>query len=138
MTVETEKVEFNPAACGIILREAIEDRLDPAIWEPFQTHKGFHQDKFPVEAEGVIYPPTFNWISMITARRRRDKEFFYVRLTIAKTDAEAEPFDLDKFIALVDNAIRVFNTFSDCECKVGFQCAYHDEVLAHGLPPESE
>lgn len=130
------RIRFDPVECGVILRKSVEMDLDQEVWEPFGLDRGFHEDKFPVKIDDVIYPPTFNWKSQITARRRKDKEFFYVNITIRKADLKHDPndddeqtIDIDQFIANVDAALKVFETFAHCQCKVGFNCEYHEKMF---------
>lgn len=134
------RIQFDPVECGVILRKSVEMDLDQEVWEPFGLDKGFHEDKFPVKIDGVIYPPTFNWKSQITAHRRKDKEFFYVNITIRKADLKPDPndddeqtIDIDQFIHDIDAALALMKSFGDCECKVGQSCALHQMVTMSSI-----
>lgn len=125
MASESETVSFDPVACGVVVREMARVGLNSDIWEPFGLDQGFHEDKFPMVVDGVTYPPTFNWVTTITALRRRDKEFFYVRLTIPKADVADDKINVPNLISRVDNAIHTLNSFADCACRVGYECHVH-------------
>lgn len=65
----------------------------------------FRQDTEGVEAEGVYYPPTFNWLSVMTCISVINKTY-YARVVIRNEDAETAATSPLKFSKLADDMIN--------------------------------
>jgi hypothetical protein len=136
-----ERIKFDPVACGAIVKFVTQAEIDHSVWQPFGMDKGFHQDRHISIIDGEEFQPTYNWVSSITARRRKDKELFYVALAISQDDlsphlrqvynaANEQMLDVEQFFSRVSNAIETMASFGNCECKVGHECEQHRTMVA--------
>lgn len=130
-------VTFDPVACGVILRCEIEDKIDERIWQMFGINQGFREDKWPSVIDGVVTEPTFDWLGMINGRRRSDETCFYAKVRIPKAEIPNDKINLPTLMHIIGNAIAWFNSFSNCECKVGKPCEYHARMEFTGEPIEA-
>lgn len=130
-------VTFDPVACGVILRGEIEDKIDSKVWQMFGVNQGFHEDKFPSVILGEVHLPTFDWLGMINGRRRSDETCFYTKLRIPKAEIPNDKINLPILMHMIGNAIAWFNSFSDCDCKVGKPCDYHARMEFTGESVEA-
>lgn len=131
-------ITFDPVACGVILRREIEAQIDPSVWLMFGMDKGFHEDKYPSKIDGEVREPTFDWVSQVTGQRRSDKTLFYSSVRISKADISpperrqqiwtpdyGDKINLAHLLLIIESSIDYFNSFSNCECKVGAACEKH-------------
>lgn len=98
----------------------------------YRAFSGWHQDvdEWRDEKTGEVFPPTFSWFATFQGTRVNqtpEAGHFYLRIRIS--GEQGKPLDRYAANLAEERGNKEFDSFADCACVIGKNCAKHGGEL---------